>query len=95
VLFALSRGARWIRRPGLLTRSLGVLVWTMLPITGGLGLLLTYGVKTPYTLDALPAMLANIVTSALWGLQIYCATRCLRITRASLSRPARAVTPWR
>jgi hypothetical protein len=82
-LLALSRGARWIRRPHLVTRSLGVIVWAALPITAGLGLLLSYGADSPNTLTALPAALANLVTSALWGLQIYGATRCLRITRAS------------
>ncbi|MBF8190554.1 hypothetical protein ITP53_33545 [Nonomuraea sp. K274] len=83
VLFALGRGARWIRRPRLLTRSLGVIVWATLPITAGLALLLSYGADEPNTLDALPTMLANLVTSSLWGMQIYGAVRCLRITRAS------------
>ncbi|GAA3547622.1 hypothetical protein GCM10022419_029840 [Nonomuraea rosea] len=82
-LLALSRGARWIRRPHLVTRSLGVIVWAALPITAGLGLLLSYGADSPNTLTALPTALANLVTSALWGMQIYGATRCLRITRAS------------
>ncbi|MEV4168283.1 permease prefix domain 1-containing protein [Nonomuraea sp. NPDC049709] len=81
VLFALSRGARWIRRPRVATRSLGVLVWTALPVTAGLGLLLTYGTDAPNTLGFLPGVLANLVTAAMWGMQIYCATRCVRITR--------------
>ena len=34
-LFALSRGSRWIRRPRLVTQSLGIAVWVMLPVTGG------------------------------------------------------------
>ncbi|MEV0383971.1 permease prefix domain 1-containing protein [Nonomuraea sp. NPDC050643] len=84
VLYALSRGARWVRRPHLATRSLGVLVWATLPVTAGLGLLLSYGTEPqPNTLAALPGVLANLVTSALWGMQIYCATRCVSITRAS------------
>ncbi|GAA2857275.1 permease prefix domain 1-containing protein [Nonomuraea rubra] len=83
VLFALSRGARWIRRPRLATRSLGVLVFASLPVTGGLGLLMTFGMESPNTLQGLPAVLANLVTSAMWGIQIYCATRCVRMTRAS------------
>ncbi|MFK4039874.1 permease prefix domain 1-containing protein [Nonomuraea wenchangensis] len=81
VLLALGRGARWVRRPRLLTRSLAVAVWVSLPVTGGLGLLLTYGSGQPATLAALPALLANLVTAALWGLQIYGASRCLRVTR--------------
>ncbi len=85
VTFALSRGSRWIRRPRPATRSLGVLVWTALPVTVGLSLLLSYGTGTsPNTLTALPALLANLVTMAMWGLQIYGATRCVRITRASV-----------
>ncbi|PZG15491.1 permease prefix domain 1-containing protein [Nonomuraea aridisoli] len=82
VLFALSRGARWIRRPRLAIRSMAVLVWVTLPATGGLALLLSYGASAPNTLDALPTVLANLVTSAMWGLQIYCATRCLSLTRS-------------
>ncbi|SEH02232.1 hypothetical protein SAMN05444920_12519 [Nonomuraea solani] len=82
-LFALSRGARWIGHPRLVTRSLGVLVWTSLPVTAGLSLLLSYGTEAPNTLATLPGTLANLVTSAVWGLQIYAATRCVTITKAS------------
>ncbi|MFI7642054.1 permease prefix domain 1-containing protein [Nonomuraea sp. NPDC049400] len=85
-LFALSRGARWIRRPRLVTRSLGVLVWAMLPVTGALGVVLTLGANGASRLDALPALLANMVTSAFWGMQIYGATRCLRVSRSRLVR---------
>ncbi|MGN9839910.1 permease prefix domain 1-containing protein [Nonomuraea sp. H19] len=85
-LFALGRGARWIHRPRLLTRSLAVLVWVSLPIITGLGLLLTFGTEGASSLEFLPSILANLVTSAMWGLQIYGATRCMRITRASLPR---------
>ncbi|TDE43012.1 hypothetical protein E1295_26945 [Nonomuraea mesophila] len=80
-LFALSRGARWMHRPRLVTRSLGWIVWASLPITGGLGLMLSYGTKDPNSLDNLPSLLANLVTWAVWGMQIYCAARCMRITR--------------
>ncbi|NBE94898.1 hypothetical protein FE391_17090 [Nonomuraea sp. KC401] len=80
-LFALSRGARWMHRPRLVTRSLGWIVWASLPVTGGLGLMLSYGTKDPNSLAALPSLLANLVTWAVWGMQIYCAARCMRITR--------------
>jgi hypothetical protein len=83
VLLALGRGARWIHRPRLLTRSLGVIVWVSLPLTIGLGQLLTHGAEGANTLSALPAALANLVTVALWGLQVYGATRCMRITRSA------------
>jgi hypothetical protein len=82
-LLALSRGARWIRRPHLVTRSLGIVVWGMLPVVGGMSLLLSYGGSGPGTMtDFLPAVLANLATAAFWGLQVYGATRCLRVTRA-------------
>jgi len=83
-LLALGRGARWIRRPRLVTRSLGIVVWGMLPIVGGMSLLLSYSAPGPGTMtDFLPAVLANLVTAAFWGLQIYGATRCIRVTRAT------------
>ncbi|NUO98624.1 MAG: hypothetical protein HOV96_23265 [Nonomuraea sp.] len=83
-LLALGRGARWIRRPRLVTRSLGIVVWGMLPIVGGMSLLLSYGAAGPGRMtDFLPAILANLATAAFWGLQIYGATRCIRVTRVS------------
>ncbi|MET7326584.1 permease prefix domain 1-containing protein [Nonomuraea sp. NPDC005650] len=85
-LFALSRGARWIHRPRLVTRSLGVLVLAMLPVTVALGMLLTLGSNGASRLDVLPTVLANAVTSACWGLQLYGATRCLRISRQPFAR---------
>ncbi|MER6951108.1 permease prefix domain 1-containing protein [Nonomuraea sp. NPDC000554] len=81
-LFALGRGTRWIRRPRLVTRALGVLVWAMLPATGVLSLLLSYDSGVPDSVPVyLPSVLANAVTSALWGVQLYGAARCLRVTR--------------
>ncbi|MBT2232683.1 permease prefix domain 1-containing protein [Nonomuraea sp. NEAU-A123] len=83
-LFALGRGTRWIRRPQLVTRWLGIIVWLMLPVTAGLGLLLSYGAGLQESAQTfLPAVLANLMTAAFWGLQLYGATRCLRITRAA------------
>ncbi|TMR06964.1 hypothetical protein ETD86_52225 [Nonomuraea turkmeniaca] len=82
-LFALGRGARWIRRPRLITRSLGLVVWISLPICIVLAQILTYGTEGANSLSTVPSVLANLVTAALWGLQVYCAARCMRITRAS------------
>ncbi|MGW0804542.1 permease prefix domain 1-containing protein [Nonomuraea sp. NPDC002799] len=90
VLLALSRGARWIRRPRLMTRSLGVLVWAALPISAGLSIPLSYGAGSANTLDVLPTVLANLVTAAMWGMQLYGATRCLRITRPSRAHAVHA-----
>ncbi|MGW0482052.1 permease prefix domain 1-containing protein [Nonomuraea sp. NPDC003214] len=80
-LLALARG---LVRPGLVTRSLGVIVWVMLPVTGVLSLVLAQTSPAGVALF-LPAVLANLVTWAFWGMQLYCATRCLRV-----SRPVRA-----
>ncbi|NUR85147.1 MAG: hypothetical protein HOY71_13770, partial [Nonomuraea sp.] len=83
-LLALGRGARWIRRPRLITRSLGIVVWGMLPISGCMSLVLSYSAPGPGSMaDFLPAVLANLATAAFWGLQIYGATRCIRVTRAT------------
>lgn len=83
-LFALGRGTRWIRRPHLVTRSLGIVVWTMLPLTGGMSLLLTYGSDVAdHAATYPPAVLANLMTTAIWGMQIYGASRCLKVTRAA------------
>ncbi|MFF0863790.1 permease prefix domain 1-containing protein [Nonomuraea sp. NPDC003560] len=88
-LLALGRGARWIRRPHLVTRSLGIVVWGMLPLGGAMSLVLSYSPPGPGTMTGyLPAFLANLVTTAFWGLQIYGATRCLRVSRTR--RPAAA-----
>ncbi|MFI9591936.1 permease prefix domain 1-containing protein [Nonomuraea sp. NPDC052265] len=88
-LLALGRGSRWIRRPRLVTRSLGILVWGMLPVSGAMSLVLSYSPPGPGSMsDYLPAFLANLVTTAFWGLQIYGATRCLRVSRTR--RPATA-----
>ncbi|WP_049575588.1 permease prefix domain 1-containing protein [Nonomuraea sp. SBT364] len=76
-LLALARG---LVRPGLVTRSLGVIVWVMLPVTGLLSLVLGQTSPTGAALF-LPVVLANLVTSAFWGMQLYCATRCLRLSR--------------
>lgn len=79
-LLALGRGTRWVS-PRLVTRSLGLAVWLMLPLTALLGTLLSDG--TPVTdSPAFPAMaLANLVTCAFAGLQLYCATRCVMLSR--------------
>ena len=83
-LFALGRGTRWIRRPRLVTKWLGIIVWSMLPVTVGLGLVLSYGAGMQETAQTfLPAVLANLVTAAFWGLQLYGATRCLRVSRTA------------
>ncbi|MFG1695441.1 permease prefix domain 1-containing protein [Nonomuraea sp. NPDC049309] len=82
VVFALSRGARWIKRPRLAIRSMAFMVFGALAITGGLSLTLSLALHTSASLDPLPALLANLVTSAMWGLQIYGATQCVRVTRS-------------
>ncbi|MEV0143618.1 MULTISPECIES: permease prefix domain 1-containing protein [unclassified Nonomuraea] len=83
-LVALSRGGRWIRRPRLVTRSLGLAVMILLPLCGLLSSALTAVSGLPSDFDTLaPVMLAELVTSAFWGAQLYGATRCLRLTRTT------------
>ncbi|NUW34058.1 hypothetical protein HTZ77_21855 [Nonomuraea sp. SMC257] len=82
-LLALGRGARWIRRPRTVTRSLGMTVMIALPVCGLLSSALTLTSGLPSEFDRmLPVALAELVTSAFWGLLLYGATRCLRLTRA-------------
>ena len=81
-VFALSRGARWLPRPHLVTRWLGIVVWAMLPVTGVLSFLLSQGANLPESVNTfLPTMLASLMSAAFWGLQLYGATRCLRVSR--------------
>ncbi|MEV6868136.1 permease prefix domain 1-containing protein [Streptosporangium subroseum] len=81
-LVALGRGLRRIRRPRLVTRSLAVLVYVMLPATLMLSAALTYGSHHPEGFSTHPLVIVVILTSsASWLLQLYCATRCMRLTR--------------
>ncbi|MFD2353145.1 hypothetical protein ACFSTC_33470 [Nonomuraea ferruginea] len=81
-LLALGRGARWIPKARLVTRSLGLAVWLMLPLTSLLGLVLSQGSYVSASMGlSLPVVLANLMTYACAGLQLYCATRCVRLTR--------------
>jgi hypothetical protein len=83
-LLALGRGSRWIARPQLVTRSLGLAVWVMLPVTSVLGLLLAQDNAVPAGLDTFPpVMLVSLLTYACAGMQLYCATRCIRLTRTA------------
>jgi hypothetical protein len=83
-LLALSRGSYWITHPRLVTRSLGVAVWVMLPLTVALGLLLAHDSHAPAApADFPPMLLANLLTYGFAGMQLYCATRCIRLTRTA------------
>lgn len=83
-LLALSRGSRWIARPHLVTRSLGVTVWVTLPLTSALGLLLSQDSSAPASLTTFPpVVLLSLLTYACAGVQLYCATRCIRLTRTA------------
>ena len=83
-LLALGRGSRWIARPHLVTRSLGLAVWVMLPVTSVLGLLLSQDDSVSAGLSTFPAvLLVSLLTYACAGVQLYCATRCIRLTRTA------------
>jgi hypothetical protein len=65
----------------LVTRSLGLAVFLLLPLTTALGLLLSQASVLPSELRTFPpVVLANLVTYACGGMQIYCAIRCLRLS---------------
>ncbi|GAA3446121.1 permease prefix domain 1-containing protein [Planomonospora venezuelensis] len=87
-LFALGRGRRRMRRPRLVSRALALLVWTMLPVMLVLCGALMYGSGRPAGLSGYPpGIAASVVSYGFWGLQVYCATRCIGATR---HRPAAA-----
>jgi hypothetical protein len=81
-LVALGRGLRRIRRPRLITRSLAVLVYVTLPVTLALSTALAYGSKQPEGFATHPLVIVVLLTSFMsWLLQLYGATRCMRLTR--------------
>ncbi|WP_327103579.1 permease prefix domain 1-containing protein [Nonomuraea glycinis] len=83
-LLALGRGSRWIARPHLVTRSLGLAVWVMLPVTSVLGLLMSQDNSVSAGLGTFPAvLLVSLLTYACAGVQLYCATRCIRLSRTA------------
>lgn len=88
-LFALGRGLRRVRRPRLVTRSLAVLVWIMLPVTAVLGMMLTLGAQRDDFFDHPLNAGVEALSIGLALLQMYCAARCMRVTRRHL-HPATA-----
>ncbi|WP_433360380.1 permease prefix domain 1-containing protein [Streptosporangium sp. CA-115845] len=81
-LFALGRGLRRIRRPRLVTRFLGLLVWAMLPVMLVLSGALMFGSSGPTGFGGyLPGVGAALVSFLFWGLQLYGAFKCLSLTR--------------
>ncbi|MBG0817663.1 hypothetical protein HS045_26355 [Planomonospora sp. ID82291] len=81
-LLALGRGRRRIRRPRLVTRALALFVWAMMPVMLVLCAALMYGSNGPAGFSGYPpGLAASVVSYGCWGLQLYCATRCLSLTR--------------
>ncbi|MBG0829896.1 hypothetical protein HS041_19195 [Planomonospora sp. ID67723] len=86
-LFALGRGRRTMRRPRLVSRALALLVWAMLPVMLVLCGALVYGSRGPVGFSGYPpGIAASVVSYGLWGLQVYCATRCIGVTRYTARR---------
>ncbi|MER5643044.1 permease prefix domain 1-containing protein [Streptosporangium sp. NPDC002524] len=89
-LLALGRGLRRIRRPRLVTRFLGVFVWAMLPVMlVSCGALMFGSQGSAGFSDFPPGAVASLVSYGIWVMQLYCAFRCLSITRRA---PAPVVT---
>ncbi|GAA3137225.1 hypothetical protein GCM10010466_30090 [Planomonospora alba] len=81
-LFALGRGRRRIRRPRLVARALALTVWGLFPVMAVLCGALMYGSNDPDGFsDYPPGLAASAVSYTLWGVQLYCAGRCLGLTR--------------
>ncbi len=81
-LLALGRGLRRIRRPRLVTRALGLFVWAMLPVMlVSCGALMFGSQKSAGFGDYPAGAVASLVSYAIWSVQLYCAFRCLSITR--------------
>jgi len=81
-LFALGRGLRGISRPRVVTRSLAMFVWAMLPVTLALcgAVLLGAQGSTDFG-DHLPGTVVSLVTHGFWLMQLYGAFRCLSLTQ--------------
>jgi len=81
-LFALGRGLRRIRRPRLVTRALGVFVWAMLPVMLVLCGALIFGSRGSAGVGDYPLGIGvSLMSYVFWLVQLYCASRCLSITR--------------
>ncbi|MEU6999006.1 permease prefix domain 1-containing protein [Nonomuraea sp. NPDC046570] len=85
---------RRVRGPRLVTRSLGVLVWASLPLGLGLCLALQFGSRGPAGFDGYPpGVLLSVASLVVWLLQLYCATRCIRVSGPrSVAAPARSLS---
>ena len=81
-LFALGRGLRGISRPRLVTRSLAMFVWAMLPVTLALCGAVLLGSRGSTTFgDHLPGTVVSLVTHGFWFMQLHGAFRCLSLTQ--------------
>ncbi|WP_433501454.1 permease prefix domain 1-containing protein [Sphaerimonospora sp. CA-214678] len=82
VLLALGRGLRRLRRPALVTRSLGLFVCLGMPMTVAMcmALGLTRGMSDIFA--DWPGTALGAGSLALWLWQLYSATRCLRFAGA-------------
>ncbi|MCW2881455.1 MAG: hypothetical protein JWQ95_5555 [Sphaerisporangium sp.] len=89
-LIGLGRGLRRIRRPELVTRALGILLWIQVPVILGISAALTAGgASTLKGFDEYPPGFAASFFSYAVACWLLCsATRCLTASRA----PAPAIT---
>jgi hypothetical protein len=82
-LMALGRGVRRVRRPELVIRSLGLLVWLQMPLTLAMCMALTYG--APGSVGGLthfpPGVALGVITALSFSWQLFSAPRCLTVAR--------------
>jgi hypothetical protein len=85
VMVSLGRGLRRFRRPELITRALGILVWIQVLVIIGISAALASGGAATLTGfgNYLPGFVATFMSYAIAGSLLYSATRCLITTRGT------------
>ncbi|MGI5157074.1 permease prefix domain 1-containing protein [Microbispora sp. CA-102843] len=80
-LLALGRGLRRMRRPALVTRWLGLLVWLQMPIMAVMCVGLTVGAQGPAGFSGyIPGLVVSSITYALAAWWLHSAAHCLLYT---------------
>jgi hypothetical protein len=81
-LLALGRGLRVLRRPRMVTRALGVLVWIQMPAMAAMSVALVRGAHGPPGFsDYIPGVALSSITYGLFVWQFVSAGLCLAFTR--------------
>ncbi|MFC4530584.1 permease prefix domain 1-containing protein [Sphaerisporangium dianthi] len=89
-LFAFGRGRGRLKRPGVLTRALGILVWIQVPVVFFIGLALAAGAGRSFSgfTDYTPGTVASVLSYLMCGTLLWSAARCLIASRPTQPAPA-------